>query len=79
MSTVILAYALYSSLNIIWALMLIIFMIQTIAAANIHKQWRTEQREKFENHLRKNEVDEIFANAFADLPDDKPENKAQNG
>jgi len=58
--------------------MLIIFMIQTIAAANIHFQWRKEQREKFENHMRKNEADEIFENLFNGLPEEKTENKAPN-
>jgi hypothetical protein len=40
LSTVVLCYALYNSIALVWGILLIIFMIQTISTANVHYKYR---------------------------------------
>lgn len=40
LSTVVLCYALYNSIALVWGVLLLIFMIQTISTANVHYKYR---------------------------------------
>lgn len=54
LSTVILCYALYNSLSLIWGVLLLIFMIQTVMAANVHNIYRKKQQLRFEEQVMLN-------------------------
>ena len=40
LSTVVLCYALYNSIALVWGILLIIFMIQSISTSNVHYKYR---------------------------------------
>jgi hypothetical protein len=42
LSTVVLLYALYQSLAIIWGLLLFVFMLQTVLSSNVHYKYRQQ-------------------------------------
>lgn len=58
LSTVVLCYALYNSLSLIWGLMLVIFMLQTVMAANVHNRYRKKQQARFEEQVKNNRASE---------------------
>ena len=58
LSTVVLCYALYNSIALVWGVLLLIFMIQTISTANVHYKYRQDQQKRFEEQIASNILDD---------------------
>lgn len=78
LSTVILCYALYNSLSLIWGVLLLIFMIQTVMAAKVHNQYRLKQQLRFEEQVKLNNQAEGFESQVAIVGQTSRINKTQS-